>query len=241
MGHFIFGSVAFRVTLEMPEIAVGTHFNKRGAITAPGTRNRRGHGFKHCYCVVVRHADAGYAVTRCAVSHPLHRGGFGLGHRNRPLVVLAHKYHRQLPHRCQIQGLMESTLIGRALAKEGDRHPVLAHFFRRQCSAASNRHARADDAAATEFVRVVKQMHMPALAFAQAGHLAKHLSRHGVQRHAFGNRKMVRPMRAHHRVIVTQMRADAHGDWLLSGGQMHLARHRPTADVKGQTFLNRGR
>ena len=81
-------------------------------------------------------------------------------------------------------------------------------------------------------------MHVAALALAQAGDFAEHLGGHGVQRHALGNREVVGAVGADHGVVRGQMRADANGHRFLASGQMHLARDRAGANVKGQTLLD---
>src|SRR5690606_7286709 len=48
----------------------------------------------------------------------------------------------------------------------------------------------------------------------------------------------MRPMGAHHRVVIAQMHTCTHGNWLLARGQMHFSRHRARTDVKRQPFLD---
>jgi hypothetical protein len=48
----------------------------------------------------------------------------------------------------------------------------------------------------------------------------------------------MRPVRADHRVFLLQVRADADGHRLLPGGEMHLAGHRPRADVESEPLLD---
>ena len=241
IGHLVLGSIHLRVALEVAEVAVGLDFDQAGAFAAARAPDRRRHRLVHLDRVVVRHLDAGHAVGRGAVGHPVDGRGAGLGHRDRPLVVLADEDHRQLPQGRQVQRLMKGALVGRAFAEEGHRHPVLAQLLGREGRAAGRRQAGADDAAAAELVHRIEQVHVAALALAQAGDLAEHLGRHRVERHALGNGEVVRPVRADHGVLLLEVRADAHRHRLLAGGQVHLARHRPGADVKRQALLDVGR
>ena len=97
---------------------------------------------------------------------------------------------------------------------------------------------RPDDAAAAEAALGVEQMHVAAFAVPEPGDLAEHFGGHLVERNAFGDREMVRAVRADHRVFDAKMGADAHSDGLLAGGEMHFAGHRARADVEGQTLLD---
>ena len=236
--HLVFGPIGFRIALEVPKVPVGFDFNQRGTLTPSGAGNGRCDSFKNMHRIVFRDAYARNAVPSSAVCNPLHRSGFGLGHGDGPMVVFTNEDDRQLPHRSQVQGLVEGTLVGRTFTKEGHRHPVFAHLFGGQRRTTGNRHAGTNDAAATELVRVVKQVHMTALAFTQPRDLAKHFSRHGVERHAFGDGEVMRPVCTHHCVVIRQMRTNAHRHRLLACSQMHLTRHGSSLNVKSQTFLN---
>ena len=133
---------------------------------------------------------------------------------------------------------MKRTLVGSAFAEESHRHPVFSHFFGGQCRTAGDGHAGTDDATAAELMRVIKQMHMTAFAFAQPRDFAKHLGGHGVQGHALGNGKVVRPVGAHHGVLIIQVRTNAHRYGLLPCSQMHLTWNRTRTNVKRQTLLD---
>jgi hypothetical protein len=83
----------------------------------------------------------------------------------------------------------------------------------------------------------VEQVHVPALAVAQAGLAAEDLGRHGVHVHALGQGEVVRPMGRGDRVPGAQVRAQAHGDRFLAGGQVHLAGDQACADIPGRGLV----
>jgi hypothetical protein len=107
-----------------------------------------------------------------------------------------------------------------------------------QRRAAGRRQARADDAAAAEAVLRIEQVHVAALAAAEPGDLAEDLGGHAIERHALGDGEVVRPVGADHGVLRSQVRADADGDRLLAGREVHLAGHRARGDVEGQPRLD---
>jgi hypothetical protein len=136
---------------------------------------------------------------------------------------------------------MERSLVGGAFTKEGHGHTVAAALPAGEGGATRLRCGGGHDAAAAEAPGRVEQVHVAALAAAQAGHLAEHLGRHLRQWHALGDGEVVRPVRADHRVAIVEVRANAHGHRLLPRGQVHFARHRTAADIEGQALLYLGR
>ena len=89
-----------------------------------------------------------------------------------------------------------------------------------------------------KFVLRVEQVHVTALAAAEAGRLAEHLGGELVERDALGDREVMRPVGADDGVVVAQVGAHPDRDRLLSGGQVHLARHRPAGDVERESVLD---
>src|SRR5579883_2984501 len=60
-------------------------------------------------------------------------------------IVLADEDNRKLPHRSEVQRLVEGSDIGRAVAKKADRYILLALVLRPPGSPAGNRQMRPDD------------------------------------------------------------------------------------------------
>jgi hypothetical protein len=87
----------------------------------------------------------------------------------------------------------------------------------------------------------IKEVHVPSFSLTQTGHLAKHLSSHGVKGHTLRNREVVGPVCTHNRVVLVQMSTNTNRNRLLAGGEVHLTGHGATTNVEGKAFLDMGR
>ncbi len=105
---------------------VGHRLDERGPAAAAGALQRRLHGETHRQRIVAVHL---HAVE--AAGDGLLRQGLGPrlpapGHRDGPLVVAHHENHRQFPGPGKVQGLVEITFGGGAVAAAFHHHPRFA-------------------------------------------------------------------------------------------------------------------
>ena len=148
------------------------------------------------------------------------------GHRivRRVLVVLAHEHDGQLPHRGDVERLVELPLGGRAVAEEAHGHVAPALHLGGQRRPAGDRQAAPDDAIGAEHAhREVGDVHGAALALAIAVHPPEQLRHHAADVGALGDAMAMAPVGADHAVAHGQGRAhpDRHG--LLAHVGMHRA------------------
>ena len=112
---------------------------------------------------------------------------------------------------------MKRALVARTIAEKCHGHPIFAVLLGGKGGTACWRQTGADDAAATEFVAWIKQVHVAALAAPEPGVLAKHLSRHGFEGNALGDGEVVRPVGSDHRIFLAQVGANPYCHRLLAG------------------------
>src|SRR3972149_5632678 len=65
--------------------------------------------------------------------------------RSRIEIVFTNENHGHFPKRGQVQGFMETPLVGRAVAKETRHHLILAGHLGRQSQSNGDRDARTDN------------------------------------------------------------------------------------------------
>lgn len=93
----------------------------------PGARAQgRADAFGDRQHVVAVHLFAGEAGTHRFLRQGRRAALDAPRHRDRPLVVVDHEEHRQLPGARHVQRLEEIALAGGAVAAGGHRHPVFA-------------------------------------------------------------------------------------------------------------------
>jgi hypothetical protein len=129
---------------------------------------------------------------------------------------------------------VEGALVGGALTEERHGHVVLAQLLEGQGMADGRWHPFGDDPAAAEVGRRVEEVHVAALAVAQAGLLAEDLGGEPLHVHAVGQGDVVRPVGGGDRIGRSKVSGDPHRDRFLSGRQVHLAGHGPSGDVEGR-------
>ena len=133
-------------------------------------------------------------------------------------IVLADEDHRQLPHRREVQRLVEGADIGGAVAEEADRHVAVALVLRAQGGAAGDRQMRADDGVGAHHAVLGRgEVHGAALAAHQAVVALHQLAQHLLDRHA-----------ARERVGVAAIGAEREVAGLHRGGK--AGRHRLLAE-----------
>ena len=140
----------------------------------------------------------------------------------RVLVVLADEDDGQLPHRRDIERLVELALRDRAVAEEAHRHVALAVELGGERGAARDGQPTAHDAVGAQHADgEVGDVHRPALALAVAVDAAEQLGHHAPDVGALGDAVPVAPVVARHAVSRGQARAHAGGDGLLAHVGMH--------------------
>ena len=124
--------------------AEGLELQERRPVAPPRPLGRAAHRPVDRQQVVPVHDDARHPVAQAAVGEVaagvllVRRGG------EPPLVVLDHEQHRQLPHRGQVERLVEVALARGPVAGERRRHPPLALELGRERQAAGHRQHRAE-------------------------------------------------------------------------------------------------
>src|ERR1019366_9809612 len=127
--------------------------------------------------------------------------GKGLGNRQRyrVLVVLADEDDRQPPNGSQVQRLVNSTLVRRAVTKERGYHPIRAREGEGEGGADGDRDSCPDNARGAEKALVEsEQMHRATKAAADTRLPTEHLCHHSPERDALGYCMGMTAMRARH-------------------------------------------
>ena len=215
---------------------VRLRLHQRGAVTPAGSRNGPGDRLVDRDHILPVHGHAGDAVARGAHRHIGH-GHHDAGRAQLAVaVVLAQEHDRQRPDRGQVEALVERALVGRAVAEEAQRHPVVALQLRAERGAGRDRQARADDAGLAEAADAeVGQVHGAAQPGVDAGGLAHELGEQAVRAGALADRVPVRPVVAHHVVVVAQRHARPDDRRLLAHRGVQRA-----GDLAGFHLLDRG-
>jgi hypothetical protein len=177
----------------MPAVTVGHAFDQRGALAGArfvvsgrgGAINRVG--------VVAVDDDARQPVGRGAIGRRmLYRGDVSDRRVFHVKIVFTDEDHRKLPHYGEIQCLVKRADVGGAVAKEADRHVLLAFILGAPRRAASDRQMRADDGVRTHNAVIDRsQMHRAALAAHEAVVAPHQLAKHLVDRNATRERVRV--------------------------------------------------
>src|SRR5207247_814153 len=144
--ELLFRTVFRRVGARVPAVSVGEAFDEGGA----AARARLGEGVARSavYDVGVVAVDdlALQAVAGGAVGgRVFHRGDGGNRRVLHVHVVLAAEDDRELPHRGEVEGFVESADVGRAIAEEGTGDLFRSAILRRPRGAGGDRQMRADD------------------------------------------------------------------------------------------------
>ena len=141
-------------------------------------------------------------------------------------VVLAAEDHRQLPHRGEIQRLVEGADVGGAVAEEADRNVLVAAVLRAPRRAAGDRQMRADDGVrAHDAVLGRGQVHRAALAAHQAVVALHEFAQHLLDRDAAGERMGVAPIGAEREIAGLHRAGEARRHRLLAERQVARALH----------------
>ncbi len=203
--------------------------DQRRAVAGAGAGHGLAHGGMHLQHVVAVDAHAGNVVGRGPVGDLLHRRGLPVGGVERVLVVLAEEDHRQLPHRGDVEGLVEEPLVLGTVPEERDHHPVGLPQALRQRGAGAQGQRGADDAVGAQDAQgQVGDVHGAAQAPAIAGLAAHQLGHHALQVRALGDAVAVAAVVAADVVVRAQVGAGPRGDGLLADvavrGALHVAR-----------------
>ena len=119
---------------------------------------------------------------------------------------------------------MERARVGRAVAEERDRDPLLAAELEGERGADDRRQPAAHDRVRAEVALLeVVEMHRAAVAARAALRLAVELGHDGVRVRSLGDRVPVGAVRRGDHVLQPQRRADARGDGLLADADVQEA------------------
>ena len=221
------GAILGRIGARVAAVAIGQALDQRRA--AAGARLVEGlfrRAIDHVGVVAVDH-DLLQPVGRGAVAgRARHRGDVGDRGVFHVEVVLADEDHRQLPHRGEVQRLVERADVGGAVAEEAHRHVVLLLVLRPPGRAAGDRQMRADDGVgAHHAVLLGGQVHRAALAAHQAVVALHQLAEHLLDRHAARQRVGVAAVGAERQVALLHGGGEARRHGLLAERQMARALH----------------
>ena len=222
-------AVRRRVGAAVPEVPVGQGLDDGRPVAAPGTVDRLRHR--------PLHGDHVVAVDEHA-RHPVGGGPVGgrvrhRGHRRdrrvlHVAVVLADEHHGQLPHRGEVERLVEGADVGGAVAEERDRDLRRTAELRRPGGAVGHRQVGADDRVGPEHPVVgAGQVHGAALGLADAGGLLHQLGQAALRRGTACDRVVVAAVGREHVVVRPQRGARADRHRLVPGGEVGGALDQP--------------
>ena len=188
--EFARGPVFGRVGARMAGMAIGQAFDERGTAALARLFERGERSPIDDVGIVAIDDDALKTVGRraiaCGMFHRRHVADRRVLHIK---IVLADENDRQLPDGGEIERLVKSPDIGRAVAEETDRHVFLAEILRAPGRAAGDWQMRADDRIRPEHAVLDRsQMHRAALATHQADVAQHQLAEHALHRGAPGER-----------------------------------------------------
>ena len=212
----------------VPHVTVGLALDVGRTLAGPPPLDRRAHRRPHRVHVHPVHHLGRNAEARGARRDVLPRLGDGIRGGHRVLVVLADDDDRQLPHRREVQGLVEDPLVGGPVPVERDRDPALAPEPRRHHRPRRVGDAGADEPVAPEHVEVeVGDVHRPALAAAVAVRAPEELRHHRPDVRALRDAVPVAAVGAGDEVVVREIEEGADRDPFLPhagvGGAVDLA------------------
>ncbi len=212
------GPVFGRVGARVAAVPIGHAFDQR----RPAARARlvvggNGSAVDHVGVVAVDH-DARQPVARGAVGGRMRHGRDVADRRIFHIeIVLAHEDHRQLPHRGEIERLVEGADVGGAVAEEAHRHVLLTLVLRAPRGAAGDRQMRADDGVGAHDAVIDRgQVHRAALAAHQAIVALHQFAQNLLDRHAASERVGVAAIGAERQVARLHRGGKAGGDRLLA-------------------------
>ena len=192
---------------------------------APGARHRLRGRIVNREEIDAVHSGEGHA-QRFGTLHDLAGDDEGACRRFPESVVLNGEDHRQLPYLGEVHAFGGGALIDRPVAREDHGDIVATENLRRQCRAAGQRRAAADDAIGAEHsFRKVGDVHRTALAAADARVLAENFRHHPMHVASLGDAVPVAAMRRGDMVGLGEMHAHAHRRRLLPGIEMGVARN----------------
>jgi hypothetical protein len=197
--------------------AVGLALDEGRAAAAPGALDGLARGLGDGQDVVAVDLDAGQAIRRRAAGDGRVAAGVGERDLGGELVVLADEQDGQLPDRGHVQPLVEGPVVDRAVAEEGDRHPVRAQEPGAVAGAGRLEDGGSDDPARAHQADLGReQVHAPPASSGAALAAAEQLGGQLSRRYALGQGVAVPAVRAEDRVPGVEVRADARGDRLLA-------------------------
>src|SRR5690554_3991041 len=126
LAQFLGGAIAAGIVRgSVVAQTVGDAFDQRRALAGPGTLDGGPHPVVYRQHIIAIHLLPGNTRRQRLVRQG-RRGGLQTArYRNRPLVVVDHEYHRQLPHPGQVQTFEKIALAGGAIPAGGDGDPGL--------------------------------------------------------------------------------------------------------------------
>ena len=156
----------------------------------------------------------------------LHRDHVADGRVFHVEVVLAHEHHGQLPHRGEVERLVEGADVGGAVAEEAHAHVLGALVLRPPGGAAGDRQVRADDGVGAHHAVLGRgEVHRPALAAHQANIAPHQLAQHLLDGHAARQRMGVAAVGAERQVARLHGRGEAGRHRLLAEREVAGALH----------------
>ncbi len=163
----------------MAIVAVGFTFNngRTFALASAGHSFRNGlSDFQNVHAV---HDHAGDAIGTSPVSNMVQLAGFDEGCGHSVFVVLNHENDRQIPFGSHVEGLMEVTGVGCAVAKEAEHYGIGAFNLLSQASTNGNRQVPANDTRGAQVAMGhISDVHGTALTLTIAAGFTQNLGHH---------------------------------------------------------------
>ena len=222
----------------VPHVTVGLALDVGRTLAGPPPFDRRAHRRPHRVHVHPVHHLGRNAEARGARRDVLPRLGDGVRGGHRVLVVLADDDDRQLPHRREVEGLVEDPLVGGPVPVERDRDPVLAPEPRRHHRPRRVGDAGAHEPVAPQHVEVeVGDVHRAALAAAVAVRAPEELRHHRPDVRALGDAVPVAAVGAGDEIVIRQVEEGADRDPLLPHAGVGGAVDLPVAEEGDEALL----
>ena len=213
-----------RVALVVADSAIGLGLDQGRAAARAGPLGGLLHREPHGEDIVAVDRDARHAVA-VGLAGDLGVEGDRFERRGRRVeVVLAHEHRRRPVDRCEVEALVESAMVGSAIAEERHSDVVPSLLAGAHADADRMPDAGADDAVGAEQAhRLVVEVHGAATAAADPVGLAEQLRHDPPGFGALGQRMAVSAMRRGDPVGAAKMRADSDPGCLLADIEMQEA------------------